>query len=220
MSKEPISRVSTLCQGARILTLIDEQGLNLHQVQAIYPYLVALARGIKYGSLPDVETFRAIAEGRARVDIQKRVIDFNSTPYTPDGWVVLPYSEQLPHRMKGVMEFDPAKLDLYFDEGQKDGNVIKGTELRKKLKGVVVYGVQALDFLLKRENQHLIPKRWQRMRIYFWGTIYRHSDGSQSDGRLCIRYLVWNSFMWDWNYEWLDDNWVSDSPTLVPANQN
>ena len=127
-----MSKVSTLSQGAGILTLIDEQGLDLEQVQKIRPYLVALAKGVRNGELPDIEIFHALVEGRAKVEVLKYVVDFDKLPSVPDGWTILPDDEQLPNRIKGQMEFDAKKIALHLDEGQKEGKVIEGNKLRKK----------------------------------------------------------------------------------------
>ncbi|HEY9481125.1 MAG TPA: hypothetical protein VIR98_02765, partial [Candidatus Paceibacterota bacterium] len=165
-----MSKVSTLSQAAGILTVIDEQGLDLDQVQAIRPYLTALAKGVKSGGLPDIDTFRALAEGRAKVEVQKYVVDFDKLPGVPDGWSILPDDEQLPNRVKGQMEFDAKKIALHLDECQKEGEVIEGNKLRKKLKDTLVYGAQLLDFYLA--NPHLIPEYWKGKAVFFWGTIY------------------------------------------------
>lgn len=200
-----MSKVSTLSQGAGILTLIDEQKLDLEQVQKIRPYLVALAKGIKSGGLPDIETFRAFAEGRAKVEVLKYLIDFDRLPSIAEDWEILPDSEQLPNRMKGMMEFDPEKIALHLDEDQKRGKVIKGYMLRKKLENVPVYGTQLLDFYLA--NTHLIPEEWKGKTVFFWGTIYRRSDG-----RLYVCYLFWNGSLWDWDYCRTSFGWDALSP--------
>jgi hypothetical protein len=37
------------------------------------------------------------------------------------------------------------------------------------------------------------------------------------DGNLCVRYLYWNGGRWNWNYNWLDNDWNSDNPAAVHA---
>jgi len=32
------------------------------------------------------------------------------------------------------------------------------------------------------------------------------------DGNLYVRYLYWNGDRWDWNDNWLDNDWNSDNP--------
>lgn len=39
-----------------------------------------------------------------------------------------------------------------------------------------------------------------------------------SDGNLYVRYLYWNGDRWNWNYNWLDNDWNSDNPAAVRAN--
>jgi hypothetical protein len=205
-----MSKVSTLSQGAGILTLIDEQELDLDQVQMIRPYLVALAKGAKNGGLPNIESFRALAEGRAQIVVLKYVVDFDKLPCVPNNWKILPDSEQLSNRVKGVMEFDPSKIVLHLDEGQKEGKAIEGNMLRKSLKNVPVYGAQLLDFYLA--NSHLIPEEWKGKAVFFWGTIYRSSDNS-----LCVRYLYWNGMNWYWRNYWLDREWYYNLPATRSA---
>ena len=67
-----------------------------------------------------------------------------------------------------------------------------------------------LDYLLA--HPELIPEEWKGKYIFFWGTIYRLSDG-----RLCVRYLIWNGSEWDWSYDWLDDDFNSDSPAALAS---
>lgn len=37
------------------------------------------------------------------------------------------------------------------------------------------------------------------------------------DGNLYVRYLYWNGDGWNWNYNWLDNDWNSDNPAAVSA---
>jgi len=137
------------------------------------------------------------------------IIDLDSAPYIPDGWSV----EE--HNKGGVMEWDPTKVALHLDPDQKNGKWIEGNKLRKKLAKLNPYNANLLDFLLKKENQHLIPEEWKGKYIYFWGTIYRSSDG-----RLCVRYLFWLVGAWLWDYNWLGRGWDGGRPAAVPASQN
>ncbi|AKM84665.1 MAG: hypothetical protein VE98_C0001G0208 [candidate division Kazan bacterium GW2011_GWA1_50_15] len=38
-----------------------------------------------------------------------------------------------------------------------------------------------------------------------------------SDGNLNVRYLNWNDGRWNWNYNWLDNDWNSNNPAAVLA---
>ncbi len=132
--------------------------------------------------------------------------------FIPEGWSVLPDSEQLPNRVLGQVKFDPSKVKLHLDEGQKEGKRIQGNELRKKLVNEPVYTAHILDYLLKPENQHLIPEEWKDKVIFFWGTIYRASYGS-----LSVRSLNWHGDRWRWDYFWLVGDWRDYRPSAVSA---
>ena len=68
-------------------------------------------------------------------------INLSTPPYIPCGWKV----EE--HIGSGMFEFDPKNVELYLDEGQKNG-VIEGIELRKRLAGKNVLKANVLDYLL------------------------------------------------------------------------
>ncbi len=140
-----------------------------------------------------------VLRGLGEVTITKHLIDLDSDPMVPKGL------ELEEHRKGGQFEFDPTKIVLRLDEGQKDGRIIKGHELRKKLANQPVFNANLLDFLLAHPN--LIPEEWKGKAIFFWGTIYRDSNGD-----LCVRYLVWHGSEWDWYYDWLGRDWHDSSP--------
>lgn len=37
-----------------------------------------------------------------------------------------------------------------------------------------------------------------------------------ADGNLYVRYLYWNDTRWNWNYNWLNNDWNDNNPALVP----
>jgi hypothetical protein len=41
-----------------------------------------------------------------------------------------------------------------------------------------------------------------------------------ADGNLYVRYLNWNGDRWDWNYNWLDNDWNENNPSAVSATFN
>lgn len=46
----------------------------------------------------------------------------------------------------------------------------------------------------------------------------RHSIRNRnSDDNLYVRYLYWNDGRWNWNYNWLDNDWNGNNPAAVPA---
>ena len=45
----------------------------------------------------------------------------------------------------------------------------------------------------------------------------RHiAHNRDTDGNLYVRYLYWNGTRWNWNYNWLDNDWNDNNPALVP----
>ena len=74
-----------------------------------------------------------------------------------------------------------------------------------------------LDYLLV--NPYLIPEEWKKdkknniLYIFFWGTIYRSSDGN-----LSVRYLYWNKQQWGWGYLRIDYGWETCYPAVLIAN--
>ena len=134
-----------------------------------------------------------------------RLIDCDAARWCPWGWKVVE------HRQDGQIEFDPNKLELYLSEEQKNGRTIVGHELRKHLAEMPVMNANVLDHLLA--NPQLIPESWKKIGcIFFWGTVYRDSDGS-----LCVRCLCWGDGQWRWSYNWLADGWDAQNPAAVSA---
>ncbi len=140
-----------------------------------------------------------VLRGLGEVTITKHIIHLDANPMVPNGW------EVVEHHKGGQFLFDPSKIVLYLDKGQKDGRVIKGHELRKKLADQPMFNANLLDFYLAHSN--LIPEEWKGKGVFFWGTIYRNSDGD-----LCVRGLVWNGSEWSWLYGWLGLGWHGSNP--------
>lgn len=102
-----------------------------------------------------------------------------------------------------IAEIDISKLTRV--QMLRDGeSSISGHDYLKRLKesGVPMLDVRVMEELLKPENQHLIPEDWKKGLTYFFGTIYRNSDGN-----LCAPCLSWGGGEWVWGYGWLDDGW-------------
>lgn len=134
------------------------------------------------------------------------VIDCDAAPFTPSGWKV----EE--HQKGGAFKWDAAKQAdaLYLSGPQKRGSYLEGNKLRKELKDKPVLNACVLDYLLA--NTHLIPESWKGKHIFFWGTIYRYSDGY-----LYVRYLYWIGDRWGWLYVWLDRDFRGYYPAALRA---
>ncbi|MEK7611768.1 MAG: hypothetical protein AAB407_00230 [Patescibacteria group bacterium] len=148
--------------------------------------------------------------GNAEIRIVDHVVDCDVDPMIPDGWKIED------HQKGGQWKWDPAKVNLFLSDPQKEGKTIRGTELRKQLQGQPVLNACVLDYLLA--HPYLIPEDWKqddkgRTRYtFFWGTIYRHSNGN-----LGVRYLYWDGGRWDWSCRWLDDGWDGQDPAALRA---
>jgi len=135
----------------------------------------------------------------------RHIIDCDADSMLPDGWQVVE------HRKGGQLKWDAVEVALYLDEAQQGGAIIAGEELRKKLQDKPVLNANVLDYLLA--NPRLIPEEWKGKTVLFWGTIYRHADGS-----LFVRCLSWSSGRWHWDYGGLScDFRGGDRPAAVLA---
>lgn len=187
-----MSKPSTLSQAANILTLLDEQKLDLEQVQAIRPYITALARSVKGGTLPDRGFFQTVMKGRVKLEELRYLVDFDQRVAWPfKDKDPLPEKEQIPSRVRGVWEFNPNDVTLLMN----DGSSINTHEIARSLHHSRVFGDQLLDFYL--DNQHLIPEAWKKTCVFFWGTVYYDGYVDSHDGRdlrnRYVRYLKWES---------------------------
>ncbi len=141
----------------------------------------------------------------------QHIIDCDAKLFIPNGWRV-ENEDQLVSRIRGQLILDTSKIKLYLSSKQQDGKYIEGNKLRKELASDPVLNANVLDYLLKFENQHLIPEEWKDKYIFFWGTIYRDSDDN-----LCVRFLCFNDGAWYWGYSWLGHGFCGSYPAAVLA---
>jgi hypothetical protein len=175
-----------------------------------------LFRRVRDGSLPIERVMHALQQiiegnfdGLPQTGLN-RLIDADAQPYIPDGWAI----EE--HQKGGEIEFDPKKVEFYLSPNQTGDQSVNGKKLREELKGKKVLNACVLDHLMA--NTNLIPESWKQdgdgntRYIYFWGTVYRVSDGD-----LCVRYLCWDGGQWSWRCYALADDWRSQRPAAVSA---
>ena len=150
-----------------------------------------------------------VLKGTHEIKVVEHAIDCDTDPFIPSGWKV----EE--HKKGGIIKFDASKVSFYLSKKQKNGS-IEGNKLREELKDKKVLNANVLDYLLA--NPKAIPDEWKKDEngntrfIFFWGTIYRNSDGN-----LYVRYLSWNDGLWDWGYCWLGRGFDSRNPSAVLA---
>lgn len=143
-----------------------------------------------------------ILAGRSEIKPITYTLDFDASPFIPDGWTVES------HKKMGQWTFDPSKVKFHLADGQRGGKYVPGTVLREELEKLECYNANLLDFYLK--NQYLIPEDWKGKAIFFWGTIYRNADGD-----LFVRCLDWDGGAWGWCCHWLVSDWREFSPAAV-----
>jgi hypothetical protein len=160
-----------------------------------------------FNKLGGMEGVKRFLRGDTDVVIKNHTIDCDADPYIPECWKVEA------HIKHGLFEWKPNKVMLYLSEQQKDGNYIEGNKLHKELKDKPVLNANVLDYLLA--NPQLIPEEWKGKVVFFWGTIYRDSDGD-----LYVRYLIWGGDGWRWLSRWLGDYWRDIRPAAVSASNN
>ena len=108
------------------------------------------------------------------------------------------------------------KVVLRLSERQMNGKSLKGYELRDELTGKPVLNANELDALY--DNPHLLPEDWKKDEkgnirfIFFWGTIYRNSDG-----HLFVRYIFFSDGAWQRYYFWLGVGWDGRFPAAVAS---
>ncbi len=144
-----------------------------------------------------------VIKGQAEIKMIERLIDCDSAPFVPNGWSV----EE--HKKGGLFKFDPSKISFYLSKKQKKGS-IGGHDLSKDLADKPVMNANVLDYLLA--HPELIPEEWKGKYIFFWGTIYRGSNGY-----LYVRGLYWNGSKWSWGCDWLDYDFASDNPAALAS---
>jgi hypothetical protein len=161
----------------------------------------------QFGNLKGIKD---ILLGHAEIKAVEHLIDCDADPFVPNGWRV----EK--HRKGGQIIFDLTKIELYLSKNQQNGKVINGSKLRKELENKPILNANILDYLLA--NPHLIPENWKKDEngntryIFFWGTIYRGSDGY-----LCVRGLFWRGGGWRWRWDWLSRDWDDLRPAALLA---
>ena len=140
----------------------------------------------------------------------EHVVDLSANPFIPDGYTVDTHSRG------DSFTWDPSAIEFYLSEPQRVDDVIEGNHLIKELEDKPVLNANILDYLLARS--YLIPEEWKKDEkgraryIFFWGTIYRDSDGRRS-----VRGLYWDGSKWDWSSNPLDRWWNITNPAALLA---
>lgn len=164
----------------------------------------------RLGQYHRLDDFRKVLDGLAEIVLKNHIINLDAKPFVPNVWKVEEHRKGgQPACPVGRFAWDPTKVGLFLADQQKPG-VIVGHVLRKVLKNLPVLNANVLDYLLA--NPELIPHEWKGKYVFFWGTIYRDSDGN-----LYVRYLYWQGGRWCWDCDGLDCDWDRCNPAAVLA---
>ena len=164
-------------------------------------YLSADARALVDACCPD----QSAGTGYSVVSRRFYIINCDADPFVPKGWTVES------HIRGGQFEWDPSQIELYLDKGQLGDNALEGNRLWRRLVkrfSKRLMNACVLDFLLA--HPELIPEEWKSKIIFFWDTVYRHSDDC-----LYVRCLYWNGDRWYWHYRWLGNDFDGSSPAAL-----
>jgi hypothetical protein len=183
----------------------DKMGLDAEQAQRLNERGDELVSGFKelLGNLA------AVAVGD--------VVDCDADASIPSG-----YNWTIERHIKGGkvrlerrgdnLYVDGKKIVLHLVKRQTGNGVVQGYELRKELENgkLVLLNANILDYLL--DHPEMIPDSWKGKAIFFWGTVYRSSDGD-----LRVRCLYWDGGRWGWHCGWLGLVWCFSGPAAVLA---
>ena len=152
-------------------------------------------------ALPSI---REVLNAHARVSFAY-FIDLSKDPFVPTGW------EVIEHKKEEKSDWDPDKVQLFhvMEQTSHPGS-IEGHALKKRLARSMPLNANMLDFLLAHPD--LLPFHWRVLEIFFWGTIYRHTDGGA-----CVRCLRWIDHEWNWDFRGLDGDFDDICPAAVYA---
>ncbi len=114
-------------------------------------------------------------------------VDLCANPFIPEWWS----AEE--HRPQGFWKFNLKKISLYVSE-----KISSWDEWRSELVGRPVFNANLLDHLLKYKE--LIPENWKKIKVFFWGTVYRYFGSD-----LRVRFLYWDGTDWQWDFAWVRD---------------
>ena len=119
---------------------------------------------------------------------------------------------QLEKRSDGQLYINGKKVERHLSPNQKGDKIVQGHKLHKELSDQLILCACVLDYLLK--HPELIPEDWKNGYTFFWGTIFRDSDGD-----LSVAYLFWLGRRWSRSYDWLDGDWGSLGPAARLASE-
>ncbi len=134
---------------------------------------------------------------RGQAEVKLLCVDLDADPFIPEGWVVKQ------HRQSGKFQFDP-EMVTYLTVYQREiaEHPLAITDFPTLLADKPWLNANLLDWLLLKENQHLIPEDWKELTLGFVGTTYSNSDEPEYSDVRCLEWNAWdNEWGWTWSCE-------------------
>lgn len=113
----------------------------------------------------------------------------------------------------GQKSVDLSKLTLHLEPEQEKSS-ITGTKLRTRMQSQSPMSAAVLDYLIGHPEE--TPEEWKQTKdgkiqfVFFWGTIYRDSNG-----HLFVRYWFCHEGRWQADGHWLGSAWDVQNPSVV-----
>jgi hypothetical protein len=173
------------------------------------------------GKLLNEETKKKILRNLEKVEQMKKNLDIGNIPEgDPEKQIDTAQTPKIPSWLSSIEENDTSLGTIEWDkEKYKDSLFLSPEQIAKKsIKGedlltlikkekIPVLNANVLDYLLEHKEE--IPDEWKGKIVYFWGTIFRNSDGNRN-----VRCLYWDGSSWDDNSNWLDYDWGGSGPAV------
>ena len=125
--------------------------------------------------------------GRAKIEIMRHVVDFESSPSLPYSQFQLLPEDQPANRVTGTWEIDPKAIKtLLTGDVKAPYGRLTGKTLVSRLADKKVFGAQLLDYLI--DHPEALPYEWTQKAafdlgrtivVYFLGTVYRGPRGTK-----------------------------------------
>ncbi len=131
------------------------------------------------------------------------------------GWKILP--EETDQRGEALTELDITKVIFKIMLEGKETSV-KGEEKLKRLKATGCICLDGKAFKACWGNRHLLPESWKKDEngkiryIFFDGIVLQGPCGFR-----CVLCLYFKDGKWQWNYNWLENDWNANNPSAVLA---
>lgn len=151
-----------------------------------------------------------VLKGESEIIAVELSVNLDLEPFLPGDW------RRLRHQTFGKWKWDPAQLELYLAETQREGKGVRGKKLIKPLQSRRALNACVLDHL--RRHPKLLPASWRKWleanrqrTICFIGTTYADHESHE-----CVRCLWLNDeSRLIWKSRKLEDYWDGNDAIVL-----